>query len=143
MLLGQYSVGKTSLVEYLCNGKYPGADIGPEPTTDIFAHIQYSNEPMTIDGPALVQDKSYSLKGLEIFGEKFLNKLRATNFKAEILQHISILDTPGILAGKKQTDARSYDFAAIINFLAERVDKIILMFDANKVDLSDEYRDVS
>ncbi|KHN72997.1 EH domain-containing protein 4 [Toxocara canis] len=35
MLLGQYSVGKTSMISYLLNGTYPGADIGPEPTTDI------------------------------------------------------------------------------------------------------------
>lgn len=143
MLLGQYSVGKTSFVEYLCNGKYPGADIGPEPTTDVFAHIHYAESPITIDGPALAQDHNYALKGFEMFGERFLNKLRATNFKADILQHISIIDTPGILAGKKQTESRGYDYAAIITYLAERVDKIILMFDASKLDVSDEYRDVS
>ena len=78
-----------------------------------------------------------------MFGEKFLNKLRSTNFKSDLLQHVSFLDTPGILAGKKQTDSRGYDFAAVISYLAERVDKILLMFDANKVDLSDEYKDVS
>ena len=50
------------MIEYLLNGKYPGADIGPEPTTDIFAHIQYSETPVTIDGPTLAQDKTYPLK---------------------------------------------------------------------------------
>uniref|UniRef100_A0A7E4ZS97 DUF5600 domain-containing protein n=1 Tax=Panagrellus redivivus TaxID=6233 RepID=A0A7E4ZS97_PANRE len=130
------------MIEYLCSGKYPGAEIGPEPTTDIFAHIQYNKDPVQIDGQTLAHDKNYPLKGLEMFGDPFLNKLRSTNFDSELLQYVSILDTPGILAGKKQTDARGYDFAAVISFLAERVDKIFLMFDANKVDLSDEYRDV-
>lgn len=32
MLLGQYSTGKTSFIEYLIDSEYPGAHIGPEPT---------------------------------------------------------------------------------------------------------------
>ena len=36
LLLGQYSVGKTSFVNYLLNSPkgYPGSSVGPEPTTD-------------------------------------------------------------------------------------------------------------
>lgn len=36
MLLGQYSVGKSTFIKYLLEGEYPGAHIGPEPTTDRF-----------------------------------------------------------------------------------------------------------
>ncbi|TKR94074.1 hypothetical protein L596_008414 [Steinernema carpocapsae] len=142
LLLGQYSVGKTSMIKYLLNGEYPGAEIGPEPTTDIFAHIQYSENTVSVEGPTLIADKDYSLKSLEMFGETFLNKLRSTNFKADLLQHMSIIDTPGILSGEKQIESRGYDFASIIRFLADRVDRILLMFDANKLDISDEYKQV-
>lgn len=32
LLLGQYSTGKTTFVNYLLNNNYPGTHIGPEPT---------------------------------------------------------------------------------------------------------------
>ncbi|KHN78567.1 EH domain-containing protein 2 [Toxocara canis] len=142
MLLGQYSVGKTSMISYLLNGTYPGADIGPEPTTDIFAHISYNEFPITIPGTTLVADKEYQFQTLDMFGDVFLNKLRATNFKADLLKHISIIDTPGILTGDKQVAARGYDFSKIIKFLSNKVDLIFLLFDANKLDISDEYKQV-
>lgn len=34
LLLGQYSVGKTSFVKYLLGRDFPGIRVGPEPTTD-------------------------------------------------------------------------------------------------------------
>ena len=35
-----------------------------------------------------------------------------------------------------------YNFAEVIEWLAERVDRIILLFDAHKLDISDEFRRV-
>lgn len=35
LLLGQYSTGKTTFINYLLEGAYPGAHIGPEPTVII------------------------------------------------------------------------------------------------------------
>ena len=36
LFLGQYSVGKTTMINYLLGRDYPGSRIGPEPTTDQF-----------------------------------------------------------------------------------------------------------
>jgi GTPase SAR1 family protein len=36
LLVGQYSVGKTSFIRYLLGQDFPGQRIGPEPTTDRF-----------------------------------------------------------------------------------------------------------
>ena len=36
LLIGQYSVGKTSFIRYLLGRDFPGQHIGPEPTTDRF-----------------------------------------------------------------------------------------------------------
>ena len=36
MLLGQYSTGKTTFINYLLESEYPGTHIGPEPTVGLF-----------------------------------------------------------------------------------------------------------
>ena len=43
MLVGQYSVGKTTFIRYLLGRDFPSMRIGPEPTTDRFTAL--------IDGP--------------------------------------------------------------------------------------------
>ena len=44
MLMGQYSVGKTTFIEWLLKRPYLGARIGPEPTTDRFVAIMHGEE---------------------------------------------------------------------------------------------------
>ena len=36
LLVGQYSTGKTSFIQYLLDRDFPGMHVGPEPTTDKF-----------------------------------------------------------------------------------------------------------
>jgi EH domain-containing protein 1 len=58
LLLGQYSVGKTSFIRYLLGREFPGARIGPEPTTDRFNAVMYGSEDRIIPGNALAVDPS-------------------------------------------------------------------------------------
>ncbi|KAF5478968.1 hypothetical protein F2P56_005486, partial [Juglans regia] len=53
MLLGQYSTGKTTFIKHLLKSSYPGAHIGPEPTTDRFVVVMVSAKPSLIVLPPM------------------------------------------------------------------------------------------
>ena len=154
MILGQYSVGKTSFIRSLVQQDFPGQRIGPEPTTDRFTAIMHSSQGDNKDditsgmqgrlvpGHALVMASDKPFQGLSSFGNNFLSKFEGAEVPATILRNITIVDTPGVLAGEKQRIGRDYDFAEVIKWFAERADMIIIMFDAHKLDISDELREV-
>lgn len=147
LILGQYSVGKTSFIRSLLQQDFPGQRIGPEPTTDRFTAIMHSESGpqqsnRLLPGHALVMQASKPFRGLATFGNNFLSKFEGAEVNAPILKNITIVDTPGVLAGEKQRLGRDYDFSEVIKWFAERADMIIIMFDAHKLDISDELKSV-
>jgi EH domain-containing protein 1 len=115
--------------------------VGPEPTTDRFTAILWGNQDKVIPGAALCSQSDRPFTGLSPFGNNFLSRMEGAELQSPVLRNITIVDTPGILSGQKQR-ARNYDYEAVMRWFAERADLIIIMFDAHKLDISDELKDV-
>lgn len=141
LLLGQYSVGKTSFIKYLLGRDFPGAHIGPEPTTDRFIAVMHGKEDKTTPGNALAVSANMPFRGLEMFGNGFLSKFQGAQLDSPLLQHVTLIDTPGVLSGEKQRIGRTYMFTSVCGWFASRADIILLLFDAHKLDISDEFKE--
>ena len=102
LLIGAYSTGKTSFIKYLLGRDFPGAHIGPEPTTDRFIAVMHGQEDKTTPGNALAVSANMPFRGLEMFGNGFLSKFQGAQLDSPLLQHVTLIDTPGVLSGEKQ-----------------------------------------
>jgi EH domain-containing protein 1 len=60
----------------------------------------------------------------------------------KLLEHVTFVDTPGVLSGEKQRTQRSYDFTGVTSWFAAKCDLILLLFDPHKLDISDEFKRV-
>ncbi|RWR76284.1 EH domain-containing protein 1-like protein isoform X2 [Cinnamomum micranthum f. kanehirae] len=142
MLLGQYSTGKTTFIKHLLKSGYPGAHIGPEPTTDRFVVVMSGPDERSIPGNTIAVQADMPFSGLTTFGSAFLSKFQCSQMPHPLLEHITFVDTPGVLSGEKQRTQRSYDFTGVTSWFAAKCDLILLLFDPHKLDVSDEFKRV-
>jgi EH domain-containing protein 3 len=142
LLLGQYSVGKTSFIRYLLGRDFPNQHVGPEPTTDRFMAVMYGDREKVMPGNALTSQHDTPFHSLRNYGTNYLDKLEAAMVPAPILRRISLIDSPGVQAGEKQKGGRGYDYLAVMRWWAKHSSRILLLFDPSKLDISDEFREV-
>jgi len=97
-------------------------------------------EKKVVQGHALVNHKGMAFRSLHKFGNSFLSKLQASMTPhSSILDGVCFVDTPGILSGQHTAADRGYDYPTVMSWFAERADRILVLFDAHKLDISDEF----
>ncbi|KAJ8425689.1 hypothetical protein Cgig2_026211 [Carnegiea gigantea] len=124
MLLGQYSTGKTTFIKHMLKSSYPGPD------------------ERNIPGNTVAVQADMPFRGLTAFGTAFLSKFECSQMPHPLLEHITFVDTPGVLSGEKQRTQRSYNFTGVSSWFAAKCDLILLLFDPHKLDISDEFKRV-
>ncbi|KAL2322715.1 hypothetical protein Fmac_027094 [Flemingia macrophylla] len=142
LLLGQYSTGKTTFIKHMLKSNYPGAHIGPEPTTDRFVVVMSGPDERSIPGNTVAVQADMPFSGLTTFGSAFLSKFECSQMPHPLLDHITFVDSPGVLSGEKQRTQRQYDFTGVTSWFAAKCDLILLLFDPHKLDVSDEFKRV-
>ncbi|GBF89658.1 hypothetical protein Rsub_02828 [Raphidocelis subcapitata] len=142
LLIGQYSTGKTTFCRSLLGRDYPGAHIGPEPTTDKFVVVHHGLEDRRTPGNTLAVQADKPYQGLSAFGTGFLSRFEGSQMPCPLLESVTLIDTPGVLSGEKQRADRNYSYIDAISWFANRCDMVLLLFDCFKLDISDEMRAV-
>lgn len=136
LLVGQYSVGKTSFIRFLLKSDYPGIQFGTEqPANESFIAVMYNPIKQLLSGRS---GNKVSFLDLSQFGNEFLdNKFKYSLLPNDILKNIVFIDTPGFLQNDQLLYLdRGYNFTAVLNWFTARSDRIYLMFDSNCYNIS-------
>jgi len=138
LVIGNYSAGKSTFINHLLGS--PIQRTGQAPTDDSFSVIRYGSSQSSAshdgevterEGRVLLSDDALPFKRLKDQGERFLSHFRLKEVKSDILRHIDIIDTPGMLDSISEND-RGYNYFEVIGELASVADLVLLLFDSHK-----------
>jgi len=130
LLLGNHSSGKSSFVNHLL-----GADVqktGVAPTDDGFTIITHGPMETDLDGHSVVSNPNLPYEGLRHFGDQLVSHIRLKLRPAEILQSVTLIDSPGMIDEAKAENGRGFDFPGVVRWFAERADLVMVFFDPDK-----------
>lgn len=74
---------------------------------------------------------------LFIIFQKFLERFQGIEMPSELLERVTLVDTPGIIENKKQQQ-RGYPFNDVCQWFIDRSHLVFLVFDPTKLDFGSE-----
>ncbi|KAL6110342.1 srl [Pungitius sinensis] len=139
LFLGPWSVGKSSMINYLLglHGTSQELYTGAEPTTSEYTVIMNGEKFRSIEGIVMAADSSRSFSPLEKFGQGFLERLVGIEMPHKLLERVTFVDTPGVIENRKQQE-RGYPYNEVCQWFIDRADLIFQVFDPTKLDVGSE-----
>ncbi|XP_022611313.1 sarcalumenin-like [Seriola dumerili] len=146
LFLGPWSVGKSSMINYLLGLHSTSQELytGAEPTTSEYTVIMHGEKFRSIEGIVMAADSSRSFSPLEKFGQGFLERLVGIEMPHKLLERVTFVDTPGIIENRKQQERGFISLIFLIShnevcqWFIDRADLIFLVFDPTKLDVGGE-----
>ena len=132
LIIGNYSSGKSTFINEILGR--PVQRTGQAPTDDSFTIItlpEGEGGERELPGASVINDQRLPFASLRQFGESLAAHLRMKMVDSPALEHLTIIDTPGMLDSVTEKD-RGYDYLGVVGELAKLADLIILMFDPHK-----------
>ena len=130
LFLGNHSSGKSSFINHLAETEIQHSGLAP--TDDGFTLITYGDVEETLDGQTVVTHPDLDYQDMADLGPEFLAKLQYKAYPAEILRHLTLIDSPGMIDSASGSQLRGYDFRECVRRFAESADLILFFFDPDK-----------
>ncbi len=131
LVIGNYSSGKSTLINEMVGREVQRT--GQAPTDDSFTIITSSDsgEEREIPGSTLVSDANLPFQNFKHYGEKLISHIQMKEINSPVLEHLAIIDSPGMLDATSEND-RGYNYMEVLGTFAKMADLIVLMFDPHK-----------
>ena len=130
LLLGNHSSGKSSWINHLLGRKVQRTGVAP--TDDGFTVLFYGEDEHSLDGDAITTHPDLPFSELAHFGPGLVQHLGGQFLDNELLKQVRLIDSPGMIDASGSGSERMYDFIAVVRWLAEKSDLILLFFDPEK-----------
>ena len=95
LFLGNHSSGKSSFINHLAGTEIQRSGLAP--TDDGFTLITYGEVEEALDGQTVVTHPDLDYQNMADLGPEFLAKLQYKACPAEILRHLTLIDSPGMI----------------------------------------------
>ncbi len=130
ILLGNHSSGKSTFINYLLGDSLQKTGVAP--TDDGFTLITAGETNEESRGPGAIERRDFPFVGMDKLGPGFLSRLRVKARTSDILEHVNLIDSPGMIDTADTSAERGYDFMASVRFFADNADLILFFFDPEK-----------
>ncbi|MEE2614747.1 MAG: dynamin family protein [Verrucomicrobiota bacterium] len=130
LFLGNHSSGKSSFINHIAGIEIQKSGLAP--TDDGFTLVTYGDVEETLDGQTVVTHPDLDYQDMADLGPEFLVKLQYKTYPAEVLRHLTLIDSPGMIDSASDGQHRGYDFSECVKRFADSADLILFFFDPDK-----------